>query len=223
VKIGIIGTGNMGSVLGQRWAHNGHQVLFGSRDLGKAQAMALSSGGSTQAGDFDAAAAFGEVVLYTVRGVFPSQLLRDPRVLSGKIVIDCNNRDVGDDSRPSEFQFKTPPPVPSLSEQLAADMPGARVVKAFNTIPQPVLAMEREKLAPQRVSVYMTSDDPAAKAVVKSLVEELGFVAIDSGPLEHAWLLDSLADFMRLQIGPMGLAGLLGGLPSLSINLVSDS
>jgi predicted dinucleotide-binding enzyme len=219
VNIGIIGTGNMGSVLGQRWAHNGHQVLFGSRDLRKAQARAASSGASAHAGDFDAAAAFGEVVLYTVRGVLPSQLLRDPQALAGKIVIDCNNRHVGDDSRPEEFQFKSPPPIPSLSEQLAADVPGARVVKAFNTIPQPVLAMARAKLAPQHVSVYLSSDDPTAKAVVKRLVEEWGFVAVDSGPLEHAWLLDSLADFLRLQIGPMQLAGL----PTISLNLVSDS
>ncbi len=85
MKIGIIGTGNMGR--GLRWAREGHHVLFGSRDLSKAKAVAVSGPGSAQAGDFDAAAAFGEVVLYTVRDVLPSSLLREPQALAGKVVI----------------------------------------------------------------------------------------------------------------------------------------
>jgi predicted dinucleotide-binding enzyme len=89
VRIGIIGTGKMGRALGLRWAEAGHPVLFGSRDLRKAKAIAASRPNSTQSGDFDAAAAFGEVVLYTVRTVLPSRLLREPQALSGKIVIDC--------------------------------------------------------------------------------------------------------------------------------------
>src|SRR5881398_230296 len=91
MRIGIVGTGNMGQALGLRWARAGHEVLFGSRDVKKAKAIAADGSASTQAGDFDAAAAFGEVVLYTVRDYFPSQLLKEPQALSGKIVIDCNN------------------------------------------------------------------------------------------------------------------------------------
>jgi 8-hydroxy-5-deazaflavin:NADPH oxidoreductase len=67
------------------------------------------------------------VILYTVRDILPSTLLRQPQVLSGKIVIDCNNSEV-----PSDFRFAAP--IPSLAERLAADVPGARVVKAFNTM-----------------------------------------------------------------------------------------
>src|SRR5678815_4335674 len=110
-KIGIIGTGPMGRTLGAGWARGGHAVLFGSRDPAKAQAIAVES--SAQAGDTDAAAAFGDVVLYTVRDVLPAALLRRPRALDGKIVIDCNNSavlglDVPDpDGRPG-FHFKTP-------------------------------------------------------------------------------------------------------------------
>src|SRR5262245_62295714 len=97
MKIGISGTGNMGRALGLRWAAVVHHVLFGSRDRSKAESIAAIDSGRAQAGDFDAAAAFGEVVLYTVRGVLPSALLRNPRALAGKIVIDCKNRDCGDD------------------------------------------------------------------------------------------------------------------------------
>src|SRR4051794_33541299 len=93
MKIGIIGTGDMGRTLGVRWAQLGHAVRFGSRDPAKASAAALAAGPAAEAGDTDAAAGFGEVVLYTVRGVVPSRLLREPAQLAGKIVIDCNNSD----------------------------------------------------------------------------------------------------------------------------------
>jgi len=56
MKIRIVGTGNMGRALGLRWARARHEVLFGSRDLNKAGAIAANGSASTQAGDFDAAA-----------------------------------------------------------------------------------------------------------------------------------------------------------------------
>jgi predicted dinucleotide-binding enzyme len=198
MNIGIIGTGSMGRALGLRWARAGHSVLFGSRDLSKAKAVAAQGTGSSRAGDFDAAAAFGEVVLYTARDVFPSSLLREPRVLAGKIVIDCNNHDLGYDQQP---------PIPSLTERLAADVPEARIVKAFSTIPSPVIELPREELARHQVSVFLSSDDAAAKATVKSLAEELGFVGVDGGGLVRGRLVDGLTDFLRYQIGAMGLGG----------------
>ncbi len=92
MKIGIIGTGNMGRTLGLRWASGGHSVLFASRDKTKArEAVAACGSDGARAGDFDSAAEFGEVILYTVRDPLPSALLTAPEALSGKIVIDCNN------------------------------------------------------------------------------------------------------------------------------------
>ncbi len=203
MNIGIIGTGNMGRALGLRWARGGHNLMFGSRDPSKAEAIAAEEPNSTHAGDFDAAAAFGDVVLYTVRDVFPSKLLRNPQILAGKILIDCNNSailglDLPDpDDRPG-IHFNTPNP--SLAERLAGDVPGARVVKAFNTMASQVIGLDYDKLAAQRVSVFLCSDDPSAKSVVKSLAEELGFVGVDCGELERARLVESVADFIRFQI-----------------------
>lgn len=206
----------MGRALGVRWAHAGHEVFFGSRDLSKAKAVAATDSGRAHAGDFQAAAAFGDVILYTVRDVMPSSVLRDVRALSGKIVIDCNNRDLGDDSRPADFNFDKPPPAISLAQRLAADVPDARIVKAFSTIPYAVIELGREQLAPHRVSVLIASKDARAKGVVKELAEELGFVGIDSGGLEHTKLIDAVADFLRLQIGPMGL----GLFATISVNVL---
>jgi predicted dinucleotide-binding enzyme len=195
MKIGIIGTGNMG------------RALFGSRDLAKAEAAAASAPGSAQAGDFDAAAAFGDVLLYTVRDVLPSSLLREPQALDGKIVIDCNNSnvlgfDVPDPQGRRGLHFV--PTVPSLAEQLAADIPRAQVVKAFNTVPSPVLDLSREQLRPHRVPVFLCADDVRAKWVVNGLVEDAGFVGVDSGDLEYARLVEGVADFLRFQILGLG-------------------
>jgi 8-hydroxy-5-deazaflavin:NADPH oxidoreductase len=207
MKIGIIGTGNMGRALGSHWARGGHAVLFGSRDLSKAKAVAASAPRAAEAGDCDSAAGFGDVVLYTVRDVLPSVLLRQPRALAGKIVIDCNNSailglDIPDPDQRPGVHFT--PSVPSLAERLAADAPGARVVKAFNTVPARVIELDRETLAPLRVSVFLCSDDPQAKAIVKGLAEELGFVGVDSGELERAQLVEAVGDFIRFQILAMG-------------------
>jgi predicted dinucleotide-binding enzyme len=223
MKIGVIGAGNMGRALGLGWAQAGHEVLFGSRDPVRAKDAAAGGTGSSRSGDLDEAAAFGDVILYTVRGTFPSQLLRDPRALSGKAVLDCNNSDiVGLDvpsPKPDPAGIRFVPPVPSLAERLAADIPAAHVVKAFNTVPATVIALGRRTLVPQRVSVFLCSDDPRAKSAARELAEQLGFVAVDSGGLEQARLVESVADFIRFQIIAMGL----GPYATISVNLVQPS
>jgi predicted dinucleotide-binding enzyme len=222
MKIGVIGTGNMGRALGIRWARGGHSVLFSSRDLKKAEAVAADGACSAKVGDFDEAAAFGDVVLYTVRGVFPSALLRDPRSLSGKVLIDCNNNDIlGQDVPDPEDRpgLHFPIPVPSLAERLAADAPDARVVKAFNTMASQVIALDRGELAPHRVSVFLCSDDSKAKETVKGLAEELGFVGVDCGELELARLVEAVADFIRFQI--LGMK--LGPFATISVHCLRES
>jgi predicted dinucleotide-binding enzyme len=209
----------MGRALGIGWSRAGHQVLFGSRDVRKAKAAADASPISAQAGDFDDAAAFGDVVLYTVRDVLPSSLLREPRALSGKVVIDCNNSailgiDIPDPDHRSGVHFSTP--IPSLAERLAADVPDAHIVKAFNTMPSPVIELGSERLAPHRVSVFLCSDDKHAKLIVKDLAEELGFVGVDSGELERAQLVEAVGDFIRFQILAMGF----GSFATISVNIL---
>ncbi len=218
MKIGIVGTGNMGRALGLRWARARHEVLFGSRDLNKAGAIAANGSASTQAGDFDAAAAFGDVILYTIRDYFPSSALKEPQALAGKIVIDCNNSailglDLPDPGNRPGIHFTTP--IPSHAEELAADAPGARVVKAFNTMAAQVIELDRDELMRRRVSVFLCSDDAQAKSVVKELAEELGFIGVDCGGLERAQLVEGVGDFIRFQIIGMSL----GPFATISVNV----
>ena len=90
MKIGIIGSGNMGRSLGILWAEQGHQVFFCARTSEKAKAVAAFAGHETQGGTNDEAATFGDVLLYTVRGVHPAEVLSSIDVLTGKILIDPN-------------------------------------------------------------------------------------------------------------------------------------
>lgn len=205
MKIGIIGTGNMGRSLGIAWARAGHSVLFGSRDIAKAKSVAAAAG-NAHAGDFDSAAEFGDVVLHTVRDVYPSRLLRRPSALDGKVIIDCNNSDMPGFNAMSEQRapFRFVAPVPSIAERLAKDVPKARVVKAFNTIPSPVIELDRDWLASQQVSVFLCANDAAAKETVTRLVEDLGFTPVDSGDLTLAPLIEVAADFLRFHILGMG-------------------
>lgn len=212
----------MGRALGLRWARAGHEILFGSRDRKKAAAIAADGSGSAQAGDFDAAAAFGEVILYTIRDYFPSNVLKESESLSGKIVIDCNNSailglDLPDPKKRPGIHFTTP--VRSHAELLAADVPGARVVKAFNTMAAQLIELDRDELIRRRVSVFLCSDNEEAKSVVKGLAEELGFVGVDCGDLERAQLVEVVGDFIRFQIIEMGL----GPFATISVNAAHSS
>ena len=94
MKIGILGSGNMGRSLGKLLAEQKHEVFFGARTAEKGQVVAKSAGNNTQGGTNDEAATFGDVLLYTIRGINPAEVLTSIDVLNGKILIDCNNYEI---------------------------------------------------------------------------------------------------------------------------------
>ncbi|MEH2422552.1 MAG: NAD(P)-binding domain-containing protein [Nostoc sp.] len=191
MKIGIIGSGNMGRSLGILWAEQGHQVFFGSRDAEKGKATAELAERGTQGGTNNQAAAFADVILWTARNIMPKELLSNPEVLDSKIIIDCNNQDI-----PEGFAY--PAILESLAEKLAKNVPQARVIKAFNTIGQEVFELAPEPLKDYRVSVFVAGDDEQARKTVMGLAEGIGFLAVDSGVLRNARLVEGLGDFIRL-------------------------
>ncbi|BCL36461.1 NADPH-dependent F420 reductase [Nostoc sp. MS1] len=193
MKIGIIGSGNMGRSLGLLWAEQGHEVFFGARTKEKGQSVAAFVGHGTQGGTNDESANFGDVLLYTVRGINPAEVITSIDVLSGKILIDCNNFDI-----PEGFAFS--PIVQSLAEKLASEVPNARVVKAFNTMAQEVFELAPSPLKDYQVSVFVCADDTQARKTVMQLAEDIGFVAVDCGELRHARLIEGLGDFIRFMM-----------------------
>ena len=199
MKIGIIGAGNMARSVGIVWAEHGHEVFFGSRDPDKGAALADFAGHNTRGGSNDEAAAFGDVVLYTVRGQVPSDMLASVEPLAGKVVIDCNNRVLPADFAVDALMGE------SLAELTAADVPDARIVKAYNTMAQEVFEHPPELIREHEVSVFLCADDAAAKQTVAGLSSELGFVPVDCGPLRAARMVEALGDFIRFMMRGMNL------------------
>lgn len=207
MKIGIIGTGNMGRSLGILWAERGHNVFFGSRDAAKGSSIAKEAGHSISGGTNDEAATFGDVLLYTARGVAPPSVLSSVDLLNAKVVIDCNNWNI-----PEGYAYE--PIVESLAEKLATDLPNAYVVKAFNTMAQEVFELSPSPLKDYQVSCFICSDNEQAKATVTSLAEEIGFAPVDCGVLRNARMLEDLGNFIRFMMGGMKL----GAFATISVN-----
>jgi predicted dinucleotide-binding enzyme len=206
MKIGIIGSGNMGRSLGIVWTELGHEVFFGGRDLEQARQAAALTQGKARYGTNDEAALFGEVLLYSLRAVAPSKALDRVDSLDNKIVIDLNNSEI-----PTDFAYE--PITISHAEMLQQQIPRAHVVKAYNTFTQEIIELSPNRIRQFKVATFIAADDQNARKTVIELSRELGLDPIDCGPLRRARLLEGLADFIRfLMIG--------GGRPDANFSIV---
>ena len=197
MKIGFIGAGNMARSMGTVWAELGHEVFFGSRDPAKGARLAAFAGHGTRGGSNQDAAAFGEMVVFTVRAQVPSDMLDDVASLAGKVLLDINNRVL-----PGDFAMDALTG-DSLAEKTAADVPDARVVKGYNTMAQEVFEHPPEILRQQGVSVYLCGGDDGAKEIVAGLAREHGLIPIDCGGLRASRMVEALGDFIRYMMRGM--------------------
>ncbi len=181
MKIGIIGSGNIGETLGRHWAKVGYEVMFSSRHPEELKAMAEEV--DAQIGTVEAVAAFGDVVLLAIPfGKIPEVAQQIGR-LDNKILIDATNpypqRD-GDAARrviADESQTAT--------GYVAGLFPGAHTIKAFNSIYFKVLAEQAFQTGNERIAVLFCGDNQQAKQTVKQLIEDIGFAAQDIGDLSR--------------------------------------
>lgn len=210
MKIGIIGTGNMGRSIGLSLSKAGHEVFFGARNPEKAKSAAELSGGRAKHGTDQEAAEFGEVLYYNPRDVHPKEVLADVAALSGKIVIESNNGPV-----PEDYSFE--PVIESRSEKLQKKIPETVVVKAFNTMAQEVFEVGKDDLRKNKVACFIASDNEEARKTVMVLAEDIGFDPIDTGALRQARLLEVSADLIRMLIGTRRDLGATFSITSLTI------
>ena len=203
MKIGIVGTGNMGRILGCGWAVCGHEVFFGARDpqtaIDAADLARANGAKHAQAGSNRDAAVFGDAVFYSVRDVHPAQVIGDISVLDGKVVIDPNNWPV------PEGKFDFAPVAQSLAEKLQGWLPNTRVVKCFNTMAQELFEMPVDALRAHAVSAFIASDHTEARDTVAALARDLGLAPVDMGPLRNARIVEPLGDVIRYLILGAGL------------------
>jgi len=187
MRIAIIGAGNVGGTLGKMWAAKDHEVAFGVRrpNDAKVQALLTATGKRARAVSVKDAVAGAEVVLLATPWSATEAALREAGELRGKVVVDATNP-LKSDLSGLAIGHST-----SAAEQVAGWAPGARVVKAFNTIGAAHMADPR--FGTQRASMFICGDDASAKATVVRLAGELGFDPVDCGPLTQARLLEPLA------------------------------
>lgn len=187
MKIGIIGSGNVGGTLGKRWAKNGHQVIFSARDTQSDSIRQLlsESGSNAKSGSVAETAQQSDVLLLATPWEAAEQALTSAGNLTGKILIDALNPLLPD------LSGLTLGTTTSAGEQVAKWAKGAKVVKAFNTVGFNVMA--DPKFAGGKTALLCCGDDKQAKQTVASLIQELGFDPIDAGPLSQARLLEPFA------------------------------
>lgn len=184
-KVGVIGSGRIGSTIGGLWAKAGYEVLFSDRDAETAKRAAEAAGGKARAGSVVEAAAFGEAVLIAVPyGALPAVQKEVGDRLKGRVVIDPNNPIP---SRDGELGAKAREKGAGVST--AALLPGARVVRTFNSWGYGLMAREANRPAP-RMAMPVAADDAAAKKLGLRLVQDAGFDAVDAGTLADSKVYD---------------------------------
>ena len=181
LKIGIIGSGRIGSTLGELWAKAGYQVRFSSLDLAKDKELAARVGNGAQAGTPAQAAAFGDVLLVSVPyGALP-QIGRDlAPSMKGKVVLDTSNpvqaRD-GDMAVPAREK--------GAGIASSEYLPGARLVRAFNSVGFNSLRSEAHR-GGDKIAIPLAADDQDALKVAIRLVQDAGFEPVVVGGLAKA-------------------------------------
>jgi len=182
MKIGVIGSGRIGSTIGGLWVKAGHEVMFSDRDPEQVKRAIDGLGPDlkpkARAGSVAEAAAFGDAVLIAVPYMaLPAIQQQVGAQLKGKVVIDPNNPVA---SRDGEMGAQAREKGAGVST--AALLPGARIARAFNSWGYGLMAREANRPAP-RMAIPVAADDPVALKVGMQLVNDAGFDAVAAGNL----------------------------------------
>jgi len=180
MRIGIIGSGHIGGTLTRRLRALGHEVWV-ANSRGKESLGGLASETGAHPATIEDATRNGDVVVVAV----PLKAVPDlpAAAFNGKVVVDANNYYPNRDGDIAALQSGTP-----SSRWVARHLAGATVVKAFNNIyAQHLLESGKPAGAPGRIALPVAGDDAAAKQTVMSLVDALGFDAVDAGSLDESW------------------------------------
>jgi 8-hydroxy-5-deazaflavin:NADPH oxidoreductase len=187
----IIGTGNMARGIGTRLVSGGHSVTLVSRDPKAAAETVTALKAAAQKGATVQVVAsgsplVGDVVFLSVPYSAAADVIRQYQAqLAGKVVVDLTN------PLNATYDGLVTPADSSAAEELAKLAPGARVVKAFNTVFGSTLITG--VVAGQMVDILLAGDDADAKKVVSGLIADGKLRPMDAGPLKRARQLESLA------------------------------
>ena len=181
MRIGVIGSGNLGGSVGRAWVKAGHEVMFSSRNPDELRAMAKALGPLASVGTPKEAAAFGDVILtalpYSALSSIGSNLQTE---LSGKIVIDASNPTRWSDG--DLYQQAMRDGVGATSARL---LTGTRLVRGFSAVNATAITASSEGRR-STLAVPIASDDKTALVTVSQLVRDAGCTPVITGNLESA-------------------------------------
>lgn len=189
VRIGILGSGDVGRALGAGFAGLGHDVKIGSRDPGKLAEWVAATGPRASSGTFAEAARFGDILVLATLGVATEDAIALAGVdaFDGKVVLDTTN--------PLDFSRGMPPVLSightdSLGEVIQRRLPKARVVKAFNTVGNALMVHPQLPGGPP--DMFLCGNDEDAKRIAAQICDAFGWGVIDIGGIECSRYLEPM-------------------------------
>lgn len=184
----MLGSGDVGRSLGRGFVRHGHEAMVGSRTPAKLADWVSEVGDAGSAGTFAEAASFGELNVLACFG----QAAEDVLALAGhsnleeKVLIDTTNPLVFVDGSPQLFVGHTD----SLGERVQRWIPAARIVKAFNTVNNALMADPDVPGGPP--TMFLCGNDADAKATVGAILEDFGWEPADIGPIDRSRALEEM-------------------------------
>jgi len=183
MRIALLGAGRIGGNAARLWSRAGHDILISfSRDPDALPARATELGDHVNAATPAHAVAVADVVMLAVPWDAVDEALAQAGELAGKVLIDATNP-FGSSAKPAAGQ--------TVAEYNSARAPGARYVRAFNTLTSGFQAEASDRPSHERAVMFLCGDYPEAKRIVSSLIEDAGFAPVDLGPASNAAVMEA--------------------------------
>ncbi|MFZ3469041.1 NADPH-dependent F420 reductase [Streptomyces sp. 4.24] len=182
MRIGIIGTGRIGSTLARILVAAGHQVVLANARGPRSLAPLLAELGPAASAAHPAEAADRADVLVLMVPFDSVEGLLEPEALRGTVLVDATNAFDPPGGAPRNAEGR------GSSELVAEWYPGARLVKSLNTMHFETLAVAGTSDGP-RLAHFTAGDDGKAKDIVAGIIADLGFAPVDTGPLHSGGIL----------------------------------
>jgi predicted dinucleotide-binding enzyme len=180
MKIGIIGSGKIGGTAAKLFLNAGHEIaISNSRGPQSLHLLVESLGPSAKATTVEDSIAFGDIILLAIPWRKTEELRSLPsELLKIKIVIDATNP-YSENFEVINLENRT------SSEEIAKQVSSIHLVKAFNTLYYETLRDGGRPSGEDRLVLFIAGDDIHAKAEVSKLIEDIGFIAVDTGSLRE--------------------------------------
>jgi len=189
MKIGVLGSGDVGKSFARAFSALDHEVKIGSRTPEKLHDFVAGAGKGITASTFEQTARFAEIAVLATLGTKTEEALKlaGTKNFDGKVVIDATN--------PLNFLPGGPPRlavghIDSLGERVQRWIPSARVVKAFNTVGNALFF--KPKFANGPPTMFLCGNDAAAKKTVSQICDAFGWEVIDIGGIEGSRYLEPM-------------------------------